>query len=111
MTTLNVIFHVVVSVYRLVKNWNSPQFRIGQLVLILKDDMLIHWVKHAQFCLPKQATQACAVIVVPSFLHDQNKQEDQRWILAKLIFPKEFFHKDKVSYELKEAKETSEVEN
>ena len=26
MTNLNVIFHVVVSVYRLVKIWNSPQF-------------------------------------------------------------------------------------
>jgi len=26
MTTLNVIFHVEVSVYRLVKIWNSPQF-------------------------------------------------------------------------------------
>ena len=26
MTNLNVIFHVVVSVYRLVKLWNSPQF-------------------------------------------------------------------------------------
>ena len=26
MTTLNVIFHVVVSVYRLVEIWNSPQF-------------------------------------------------------------------------------------
>ena len=35
MTTLNVIFHVVVSIYRLVKIWNSPQFpvqfRNGQL--------------------------------------------------------------------------------
>ena len=35
MTNLNVIFHVVVSVYRLVKLWNSPQFpdelRNGQL--------------------------------------------------------------------------------
>ena len=26
MTNLNMIFHVVVSVYRLVKIWNSPQF-------------------------------------------------------------------------------------
>ena len=26
MTTLNVIFHVVLSIYRLVKIWNSPQF-------------------------------------------------------------------------------------
>ena len=26
MTNLNIIFHVVVSVYRLVKIWNSPQF-------------------------------------------------------------------------------------
>ena len=26
MTNLNMIFHVVVSVYRLVKTWNSPQF-------------------------------------------------------------------------------------
>ena len=26
MTSLNIIFHVVVSVYRLVKIWNSPQF-------------------------------------------------------------------------------------
>ena len=26
MTTLNVIFHVVVSIYRLVKIWNLPQF-------------------------------------------------------------------------------------
>ena len=25
-TNLNMIFHVVVSVYRFVKNWNSPQF-------------------------------------------------------------------------------------
>ena len=25
-TTLNEIFYVVVSFYRLVKNWNSPQF-------------------------------------------------------------------------------------
>ena len=34
-------------------------------MLILKDDM-IHWVK--QFCQPKPATQAYAVILVPSFL-------------------------------------------
>ena len=27
MTTLNVIFHVVVPIYRLFKIWNSPQFR------------------------------------------------------------------------------------
>ena len=26
MTNLNMIFHVVVSVYRLVEIWNSPQF-------------------------------------------------------------------------------------
>ena len=26
MTNLNMIFHLVVSVYRLVKIWNSPQF-------------------------------------------------------------------------------------
>ena len=36
MTNLNMIFHVVVSVYWLVKTWNSPQFpaafRKGQLV-------------------------------------------------------------------------------
>ena len=36
MTNLNMIFHVVVSVYRLVKLWNSPQFpdelRNGQYV-------------------------------------------------------------------------------
>ena len=35
MTSLNMIFHVVVSVYRLIKIWNSPQFpaefRNGQL--------------------------------------------------------------------------------
>ena len=35
MTNLNMIFHVVVSVYRLVKIWNSPhfpdEFRNGQL--------------------------------------------------------------------------------
>ena len=35
------------------------------LVLIRKDDMLIHEVK--LFCLPIQVTQACAVIFVPSF--------------------------------------------
>ena len=28
MTNLNMIFHVVVSVYRLVKIWNSPQFPV-----------------------------------------------------------------------------------
>ena len=28
MINLNMIFHVVVSVYRLVKIWNSPQFRV-----------------------------------------------------------------------------------
>ena len=37
MTNLNMIFHVVVSLYRLVKLWNSPQFpdelRNGQLQL------------------------------------------------------------------------------
>ena len=36
MTNLNMIFHVVVSVYRLVKIWNSPQlpdeFRNGQYI-------------------------------------------------------------------------------
>ena len=36
-TNLNMIFHVVVSVYRLLKIWNSPQFpdefRNGQLSL------------------------------------------------------------------------------
>ena len=36
MTNLNMIFHVVVSVYRLVKIWNSPQFpdefRNGQII-------------------------------------------------------------------------------
>ena len=35
MTNLNTMFHVVVSVYRLVEIWNSPQFpaefRNGQL--------------------------------------------------------------------------------
>ena len=28
MTNLNMIFHVVVSVYRLIKIWNSPQFPV-----------------------------------------------------------------------------------
>ena len=37
-------------------------------MLILKDAVLIHLVK--QFSLPKQAAQACAVILVPSFLLD-----------------------------------------
>ena len=36
------------------------------LMLILKDAMLIRWVK--QLCLPKQATQGCAAILVPRFL-------------------------------------------
>ena len=39
MTNLNMVFHVVVSVYRLVKIWNSPQFsdefRNGQLTRIV----------------------------------------------------------------------------
>ena len=38
MTNLNMIFHVVVSVYRLVKIWNSPQFpdefRNGQFKIV-----------------------------------------------------------------------------
>ena len=35
-------------------------------MFILKDDKLIHGVK--KFCLSKQDIQACAVILVPSFL-------------------------------------------
>ena len=39
MTNLNMVFHVVVSYYRLVKIWNSPQFpaefQNGQLVFTL----------------------------------------------------------------------------
>ena len=42
MTNLNMIFHVVVSVYRLVKIWNSPQFpaeRNGQCIKDLSRDV------------------------------------------------------------------------
>ena len=44
MTNLNMIFHVVVSFYRFVKTWNSPQFpvfRNGQLGYEL--EILITW--------------------------------------------------------------------
>ena len=56
MTNLNVIFLVVVSVYRLVKIWNSPQFpdkyRNSQLtnntsdvpVRIANDSRMTNWV-------------------------------------------------------------------
>ena len=44
MSNLNVIFHVVVSVYRLVKIWNSPQspdkFRNCQLIHVSMDQIL-----------------------------------------------------------------------
>ena len=49
MINLNMIFHVVVSVYWLVKTWNSPQFnnefRNGQFALIaLQEDLPIDLV-------------------------------------------------------------------
>ena len=52
MTKLNMIFHVVVSVYRLVKIWNSPQFpaefRNGLLLEILRWKNSWSPAKHTQ---------------------------------------------------------------
>ena len=42
MTNLNMIFHVVVSVYRFVKIWNSPQF-LAEFLSGLYDEQ-----KHSQ---------------------------------------------------------------
>ena len=50
MTNLNMIFHVVVSVWKLVKIWNSPQFpdefQNGQsTIYVFKICLQVIWIK------------------------------------------------------------------
>ena len=65
MTNLNMIFHVVVPVYRCVKIWNSPQcpaeFRNSKFYwfLILQNDRKLMWQKQQQV----GGHMACAPLV------------------------------------------------
>ena len=68
MNNLNMIFHVVVSVYWLVKIWNSPQspaeFRNSQYDIISHHGILCDTLQKANFCFLCVQESAVKIVCV-----------------------------------------------
>ena len=90
MTNLNTIFHVVVSVYRFGKIWNSPQFpagfRNGQWCLL----SFKSFSQHAQFWKLEEYSWTVPSFSCEIFGHvtclDQSRASENIWWLKDAIF-------------------------